>query len=457
MIMYNIRTKMADETPTNNFVPPELLPVNVSCSGPLSLLQSSCSTSTSLNRISSLDLSVNIPHHPELRVLGYSLEANALSGKYSLLMPDAQVSTENFVGLSISIAIGLVIAAASYHFLLHARGRRPVRTFLIGSLICVAISILPYALFDALGTQNTAVRLSLMSPFILYGFRVIEAVFGFVPRGAEASFRLYCIYFAAPAELLFDNKTYKPIKVTTKDVIRCTFAVVKYVTCISILCSVLSPRGYLPFGATEAGEFYEQILVGDYLNTKHLANCFAIAFFFQSALALGFCVLGNSVQLLTGYKVLQAMNNPMLEATSPSDFWGRRWNVLIHLALKRGVYKPVRKYASALIASLAVFVASGLFHEWLVHAIFVYKRDSEGAILGSNSAFFVWNFVVILCERMLSGTEGVKSLRKVLPRFMVTFIIIMSSLPFAHWFGGPYLKGNFFSDYETFVPLVRKL
>eukprot|EP00986_Skeletonema_menzelii_P009943 scaffold4644_cov145-Skeletonema_menzelii.AAC.4 len=224
---------------------------------------------------------------------------------------------------------------------------------------------------------------------------------------------------------------------------------------ISTLCTILSPSGYIPFGAIPA--FYEPVTVDQYLNPRHLGNCFVMAFYFQSGLALGNSALGSMCQLLTGFKVLHTMNNPMLEATSPSDFWGKRWNLLVHVVLKRGVYKPVRTYASALIASLAVFVASGLFHEWMVHAIFLYNKQSEGVVLGSNTAFFVWNFFVIACERMLVATKGVQSLKRVLPRFMITVMIIMSSLPFAHWFGGPYLFGNFFSDYEKFVPMIRKI
>lgn len=33
---------------------------------------------------------------------------------------------------------------------------------------------------------------------------------------------------------------------------------------------------------------------------------------------------------------------PLFCATSPSDFWGRRWNSLVHHHLKKGVYKPFR-------------------------------------------------------------------------------------------------------------------
>lgn len=114
------------------------------------------------------------------------------------------------------------------------------------------------------------------------------------------------------------------------------------------------------------------------------------------------------------------------------------WNS--QLTTKRGVYKPVRTFSSALVASLTVFVASGLFHEWLVHAVLIYNRSdvsetvAAGEILiGSNTAFFVWNFVVIVIERLLSKTNFMKTVGNKLPRLMVTFSIIMTSLPFAHW------------------------
>ena len=151
----------------------------------------------------------------------------------------------------------------------------------------------------------------------------------------------------------------------------------------------------------------------------------------------------------------------MLEATSPSDFWGRRWNVLVHAVMKRGVYKPVRKYTgSSVLASLAVFTASGLFHEWFVHAVLMYNRpmeESSGVLLGSNTAFFLWNFVVIVSERVLAGMKGFKSFGKMIPSMFIPFLIIMTSLPMAHWFGSPYLNGNYFGDYEKCLFLIRKV
>ena len=68
-----------------------------------------------------------------------------------------------------------------------------------------------------------------------------------------------------------------------------------------------------------------------------------------------------------GYQVDPVMKNPLFESKSPLDFWSKRWNLLIHKVLKGGVYKPVRKHSSAITAMIASFVASGIFHEWLLY------------------------------------------------------------------------------------------
>jgi hypothetical protein len=227
---------------------------------------------------------------------------------------------------------------------------------------------------------------------------------------------------------------------------------------IGILVSFLSHYNYKPFGDTDSGEFYDGIQISKHFNLHHLGNCFFVALFFQQALALGDSCMGNAVQWWTGFKVLKSMRNPMLEASSPSDFWGRRWNRIVHSVMKRGVYKPVRKYCnSATLASLLVFVASGLFHEWLVHAVVIYGREdmASNVYIGSNSAFFLWNFKVILVEKLIVGSALVQSVGSIMPRPLLTLTIIMSSLPVAHWFGNPYLSGGFFADYEKCIVMLR--
>lgn len=201
-----------------------------------------------------------------------------------------------------------------------------------------------------------------------------------------------------------------------------------------------------------------------------------IAYFFQQALSLSYSSVGFMIQLTLGYQCPIAMRSPLLMARSPSDFWGRRWNVLVHASMKRGLYRPVRHYTnSSLVASLAVFVGSGAFHEWLVHACFVYGRDDEdddddyrrrdggggttGTVrIGSQTAFFVWNFVVIAIERHGVSKNGTLArLFGKVPKSLVPPLIVMTSLPVAHWFRDPYMYGGFFRDYERCIPMIRRI
>jgi len=55
---------------------------------------------------------------------------------------------------------------------------------------------------------------------------------------------------------------------------------------------------------------------------------------FQSLLV----TFGNGVRLITalllGTETEEFMMNPVLKSSSPSDFWGKRWNRLVQCVLK---------------------------------------------------------------------------------------------------------------------------
>ena len=407
------------------------------------------------NTLASLDLSFEFDLSQAFG--GPYLDRYGIRGKYELVLPEAQTVLNLTLGISISMAFGLLFSIILYYLVLPDQ-KLSLRKLSVGTLLLASSCLIPYILFDALSVNNTAVRFTICTPLVLYMFKTLEAVFGFVPVGAKSSFKVYCQYFSVPTELVFNKESGEPEFATMADYIDSAKNVVLSVLRICALVSFLSYYNYTPFGDTSAGEFFDGVHL-KHLQPRHLGNCFFIAVFFQQALALGDACMGNAVQVITGYKVLRSMRNPMLEATSPSDFWGRRWNLIVHNVMKRGVYKPVRKYLNSVtLASLMVFVASGLFHEWLVHAVVVYGRMLSGNVhIGSNSAFFIWNFKVIMIERLIVGSNIVQSLGRITPRPIVTLAIIMSSLPVAHWFGNPYLNGGFFSDYEKCVFLLRKV
>lgn len=343
--------------------------------------------------------------------------------------------------------------------------KRPTR-LAIGTTLILSSILLPYALISLLAIENSASRFAICSSFVLYLFRILEAYFGFVPLGAAKSFNIYAAYFALPFDMSFDANTSEPIMATRDDIRTGRKRAISDVATIILLCSILSPFDYAPFGSLSGDRGGGEEELG-LLHWRHLGDCLVIAFFFQQGLSVSFSLFGIAIQSTLGYRCTPMMKSPILEATSPSDFWGRRWNVLVHAVMKRGLYKPARRRTnSPIAASLAVFVASGVFHEWLVHACFLYgkqhdnhHRDHRGVVrIGSQTAFFVWNFGVVAMEGMIldhRGWEKVSNFgRRVVPGWMVPALIVMTSLPVAHWFRDPYMNGGFFSDYESCFPMI---
>ena len=180
--------------------------------------------------------------------------------------------------------VGVLFAAILYHTFLNKNDQdkkkksssSSLRRAVIGSVLPVASILTPYALFDAMGTKQSAVRFTICMPFYLYIFRILKAIFGFIPTGAKASFGVYCTYFSLLFDMIFDENTCKPVKCNKRDIWNDQIALVKAVTCTIMLCSMLSPYDYKPFGETNAGEFQEGINLRDYWDMRHLVNGLAI-------------------------------------------------------------------------------------------------------------------------------------------------------------------------------------
>lgn len=182
-------------------------------------------------------------------------------------------------------------------------------------------------------------------------------------------------------------------------------------------------------------------------------------------LALAFAVA-------TGYQTQPLMSNPLFGSKSPSDFWGRRWNLVVHTVLKNGVFKPVRRYFSKTTAVVAAFLASAAFHEWLLLAVFF---PSSGQLdpgtgvcisscytptYGNALVFFLWQALLIAMEIMVGGSPIVQQLSKTLPQPVKTSLIIAMGIPLAHYFTEPYFRSGFFfvhgSPGSPMIQLVQR-
>ncbi|CAF1559880.1 unnamed protein product, partial [Rotaria sordida] len=68
------------------------------------------------------------------------------------------------------------------------------------------------------------------------------------------------------------------------------------------------------------------------------------------------------------------------------EFWGRRYNRIVHTALKESVFEPIRlEFSSPTIGALTSFIISGLFHvhTWLV------AFDDKSSLLPTFMFFFL--------------------------------------------------------------------
>jgi hypothetical protein len=53
-------------------------------------------------------------------------------------------------------------------------------------------------------------------------------------------------------------------------------------------------------------------------------------------------------------------------ASSLSDWWGKRWNLSVHMVLTLVIWQPLRERIGAAWAATAVFAVSGVLHEYLL-------------------------------------------------------------------------------------------
>jgi hypothetical protein len=87
---------------------------------------------------------------------------------------------------------------------------------------------------------------------------------------------------------------------------------------------------------------------------------------------LGFCLLFLFARLDFAARVFRAMGFAVekmwdcpIAATTLGDFWGRRWNRLVPGFLREVVFLPLSRRVGAKLALLAVFLYSGLYHEFV--------------------------------------------------------------------------------------------
>jgi hypothetical protein len=284
--------------------------------------------------------------------------------------------------------------------------------------------------------------------------RTLEGIHGTSPDGVEDSLQNYAIYFSTMVHHEFDPKRRRIVGVTMKEVARQVLRCAILFHILSLLMSILVAHDYQVFPSpVELDSFAPS---WDLLHPGHWGNCYLLGslFLLMTSFALNAAAFGENIK---GFATPPVFANPLLDSESPSDFWGRKWNLTIHRNLKGGFYRPLRKIgASVLLASGVTFAMSGILHDFYTRLMFYQHErharpdDPEPNIRGLDHghwkmlAFFSYNWILIMLERPVAMLLPASTIIQKLPKFIRSTMILFICLPVSHWFTSQWALGGYF-------------
>lgn len=99
-----------------------------------------------------------------------------------------------------------------------------------------------------------------------------------------------------------------------------------------------------------------------------------------------------------GYDTPPLHRNPVLSC-SVREFWGERWNLVVHRWLRRHFFWPFARRRMAALGVVVAFFASGAIHYWFIFA----AVDAVTALW--MAAFFLTQGLIVLVESQLGWSQ----------------------------------------------------
>jgi hypothetical protein len=344
--------------------------------------------------------------------------------------------------------------------------------FLIGFGIIIPISlIVPFLIIDYCDIRNVAFRLGWCSLPMTLSLRTFEAMFGFVPSKSKESLCSFILHVGFILQPKYDTTNSNIIPATIQS--RNHVIIYQYLFWLCIMTMGYHwfyPTNFLRFSRSDI----DTLIANDkliYWDVPHIYDTFIQATMMNLSLSLSMTGVSSLATMLTNKQFDDHVtNHPMILSESVSDFWGRRWNNLIHVGLKQGIYKPVRRYTlNPTIASLAAFVMSGIYHEyvWLLLFTPTSTQQQEASFegvdcctscyceswFGKQLLFFGWNGILIAFEYLIGGYMSQYTSR--LPRLVKSHLIVLLSLPVGHLFTHDLLASGYFTHLASAIPRLN--
>lgn len=330
------------------------------------------------------------------------------------LAADSEVKFISFVGLAVLILMGFL--GYALHCLLRQRPSMRLCVLGLSGLPMIIGPLLVLHFFGPLRSKLAHFALSFFG--VVAGFRWLELMLGTGPKGFDKSVKNFVIYFASPAEVLFDESGQLQ---ASKDglVSELLLRIAKHMLIGTIALSLGKATDFAPF--LDGQDPLTMPLLGF---PVALPAVYLLTVYVYCTLATAM-LMHRLLPAFLGIASVDSMQTPLLLSTSLRDFWGRRWNLVVHRLMKRTFFVPLVG-RSPHLAGLLAFMMSGLFHEYMWLAVNWNQRDAY--VPGLSLLFFFLQFLLCGVESALSLTPLGLQLSK-LPQPLRTVLTSLVVLP----------------------------
>ena len=287
--------------------------------------------------------------------------------------------------------------------------------------------------------------------------RVIEAMHDTLPLFAKESTKHFVLYCSATLQVMIDENTKKPVPFTRQLFLEKAQRFVTVLLQTSFLYSVLLPFGYTIAPSRRISHFLDLFYWGN------LVNNFIMASLTSLLLEGGASGLGLLTSICTGVTLQTFSDYPLTKSSSPSDFWGNRWDRPVASGLKNGTFRPLRQAGwNRHTAAILTFFVSGFIHEYMLLFMSIRqgrchnnpRQEPYQPEFGTHFLFFAWNGIVLLIQRAVEDHPIIGWIASHLPKPVRTFLVLLTVLPISWLFTDEYIRSCFFSDSAFAFPKI---
>lgn len=316
----------------------------------------------------------------------------------------------------------------------------------IFTAVGVALPLLPFVVLAIRGRMHSPLGNFAMSLIGVLGFfRWIELAVRSGPKGFDHSGRSSALYFGVLCEVLFDDDGLA-LAAPKGRRWQLFWSTLGHTAAMLFLLAVGHVTNFTPFLGPNA----------DILAMPAMGLPVSLpAIWLQAAYV--YLMLNVMMELICfscavfGVEAQRPMRHPLLLSTSVRDFWGRRWNLLVHRLMHRNFFTPLAGRIGPRAGAMAAFLASALFHEymWLLA-----NYEVEDYLPGLPLAFFGVQFVLLTGEALLRRTK-LGAAARALPAPVQTVLTTLAILPFGPVFLAGLHRSGFMMEAVRIFPNPR--